>query len=108
MTLGKYGISVNAVCISWLGNPDRVEMGYDEVKHAIAIRPYSGNLDVPSFEFAKRAKEGWIRIGCKDFMRFLSSSTNIDFVTKSKQFIPSYNKEANTLVITVSEENIKK
>ena len=51
---------------------------------------------------------GWIRIGAKDFINYLSIITEIDFITKAKQFIALYDEKSEMLIVMVNEDYIKK
>jgi hypothetical protein len=43
----------------------------------------------------------------RDFIKFLSLRTNIDFLTKAKQFIPEVDSETGMLIIIVDDEHMK-
>lgn len=85
VTLSSIGLAFNTGARSMLGYPEKVEIGYDEQQKAIAIRPYSGDDKTPSYDFETRQQNGWVRIGAKDFMKYLSIQTGIDFITKAIQ-----------------------
>jgi hypothetical protein len=61
----------------------------------------------PSYEFARRIKNDWIRVGAKDFMKYLAKASGIDFVSKSKQFIAEFDPETKTLIVVVDEDHLK-
>lgn len=107
VTLSSFGISFNKGAIESLGTPERIIIGYDQVAHAIGIRASSGNTSVPSYEFASRIKNDWIRIGAKDFMKHLARTSGIDFLEKSKQFVADYDSETKTLVVIVDKDHLK-
>jgi hypothetical protein len=48
-----------------------------------------------------------VRIGAKDFVKYLSKVSGIDFLKKAKQFIPEYDAETQTLIIVVDEQHLK-
>ena len=108
VTLSSLGISFNHLSRSLLGFPQKINMGYDEKAHAIGVRAHEEGSNVTNYEFESRVKNEWIRIGCKDFIKYLSATTNIDFITKAKQFIATYDKDTKTLVVIVDEEHMKK
>ena len=58
------------------------------------------------YEFETRQKDGWVRISCRDFMRYLSKKNGIDF-TKAKQFIPEYDPSTGMLVVIVDSAHMK-
>ena len=107
VTLSSFGIAFNKGAIESLGTPEQVIIGYDKDAHTIGVRAKGDDTSVPSYEFANRVKNDWIRIGAKDFMKHLSRTSGIDFLDKSKQFIADYDSETQTLVIIVDEEHLK-
>lgn len=108
VTLSSLGIAFNRLSRSLLGFPDRINVGYDESAHAIGVKAHDGNPNLANYEFEGRAKNDWIRIGCKDFIKYLSTTTNIDFVTRAKQFLAEYDEDTKMLVVIVDEEHMKK
>lgn len=107
VTLSSLGISFNRGAIDALGNPDQVLLGYDEKQRAIGVRARGEDTTSPFYEFGSRVKNDWVRIGAKDFARYLAKVSGIDFLTKAKQFIPEYDEETQTLVIVVDEDHLK-
>ena len=107
VTLSAIGIAFNAGSRSLLGYPEQVEIGFDEKAMAIGVRPHADNSSNPSYEFETRVKDEWVRISMRDFMRFLSQRSGIDFVDRATQFIPEYDEDSNTLVVIVDREHIK-
>ena len=107
VTLSSFGIAFNKGAIESLGTPEQVIIGYDQDAHAIGVRAKDEDSSAPSYDFASRVKNDWIRIGAKDFMKHLSRTSGIDFLEKSKQFIADYDSETQTLVIVVDEEHLK-
>ena len=107
VTLGSFGISFNKGAIDALGNPAYVMIGYDDQRHAIGVRAAEKEAEVPTYEFAGRIRNDWIRIGAKDFIKYLSRVTDIDCISKSKQFIATYDEASKTLIIMVDETHLK-
>lgn len=107
VTLSAIGIAFNSGSRSLLGNPAQVEIGFDEKAMAIAVRPRTSDSSNPSYEFEGRAKDGWIRISMRDFMRYLAQRSKINFLERAMQFIPNYDEEHNMLIIIVDEEHAK-
>ena len=60
-----------------------------------------------NYDFARRIKNDWIRIGAKDFVKYLAKVSGIDFLTKAKQFIAEYDPETETLIVVVDEQHLK-
>lgn len=107
VTLSAFGIAFNKGAIESLGSPERVIIGYDPQAHAIGVRAKTEGIVSPAYEFAHRIKNDWIRIGAKDFMKYLSKVSGIDFLTKAKQFVAEYDSETETLIIVVDEDHLK-
>lgn len=107
VTLSAFGIAFNKGAIESLGVPDQVIIGYDQEQHAIGIRARGKDTTLPYYDFAPRVKNDWIRIGAKDFMKYLSRVSQIDFLTKAKQFVAEYDEDSQTLVVVVDEDHLK-
>ena len=108
VTLSSLGIAFNPLSRSLLGYPEKINIGFDEKQLAIGIKAHDSSTQIKAYDFEKKAKNGWIRIGCKDFTRYLADLSGIDFISKAKQFIANFDKEQNCLVVIVDEEHLKK
>lgn len=107
VTLSSFGIAFNKGAIESLGVPAQVIIGYDQERHAIGIRARGDDTKSPCYDFASRIRQDWIRIGAKDFMKYLAHTSGIDFLTKSKQFIAEYDENTKTLIVVVDEDHLK-
>ena len=74
VTLSALGLAFNRGAIDILGVPERVIIGYDEKNHAIGVRACPPDTTAPCYDFASRIKNDWVRIGAKDFSKYLSRS----------------------------------
>ena len=107
VTLSSFGISFNKGAIEALGTPEQVIIGFDPEACAIGVRARGNDTTSPSYDFARRIKNDWIRIGAKDFVKYLAKVSGIDFLTKAKQFIAEYDPETETLIVVVDEQHLK-
>lgn len=107
VTLSSFGIAFNKGAIESLGTPEQVIIGFDAQSCAIGVRARGENTDAPSYDFARRIKNDWVRIGAKDFMRYLSKASGIDFLEKAKQFLAEFDSTTKTLVVVVDEQHLK-
>ena len=101
ITLSSLGISFNSVSIEKLNRPIEVLVGFDEEHCVLGVKPYEGEPGVKPYEFASRVKNGWVRIGCKDFIKYLQSLTGIDF-TSSKKYVAKFLPEEKMLTVEIS------
>ena len=108
VTLSPLGMGFNPLARSLLGFPEFVKIGFDKQRCAIGIKKGSKSEDADSFEFEKKEKNGWVRLGCKDFTKYLSSISGLDFITRAKQFVARYDEENEILVVEVKKENLNK
>ena len=104
VTFSTLGISFNSVSISRLGNPEKIIVGFDEEQCVIGVKAYSGEPDIKAYDFSSRVRQGWIRIGCKDFIKYLQSLTGLDF-SASKRYIGEYDAESGILVVSIRGES---
>lgn len=103
VTLTSLGISFNSVAISKLGNPEKVLIGFDEENLAIGIKPFENENNIKVYEFASRVKNGWIRIGCKDFIKYLQKISGIDF-SEAKRYVAKTEPETGIMYVTVTDQ----
>lgn len=107
VTLSAIGIAFNAGARSMLGYPEQVEIGYDEKAKAIGVRVHKKGSTAPAYEFEGREKDNWVRIGAKDFCRYMVQRSGIDFISKAKQFIPTFDEANKTLIVIVDKDHMK-
>lgn len=106
ITLSSTGLAFNSVVRNMLGYPAEIDIGYDEDANAIGICAHRPEHMSKPYEFESREKDGWVRISCRDFMRYLAQKNAIDF-TKAKQFIPEHDPQSDMLVVIVDESHMK-
>lgn len=106
ITLSSTGLAFNAVVRNMLGYPSEIDIGYDESANAIGICAHRPEHMSKPYEFEGREKDGWVRISCRDFMRYLAQRNGLDF-TKAKQFIPEHDPQTGMLVVIVDETHMK-
>ena len=82
-------------------------IGFDPKACAIGVRARGEDTASPAYDFARRIKNDWVRIGAKDFVKYLSKASGIDFLTKAKQFVAEYDPETETLIVVVDEQHLK-
>ena len=107
VTISELGIAFNTPAISLLKNPEDVVIGFDEEKLAIGVMDADGMSDAKPYKFYSRLNHGWIRIGCKDFVKYLSTITGISF-SPAKKYVARLDEEKKILYITLEggkEEN---
>lgn len=108
VTLNSLGIAFNPVCRAMLGYPEKVNIGFDEKNMVIGIKAHDPATKIKAFEFETRERNGWIRVGAKDYVKYLSLISKIDFITKARQFIATFDEENKMLIVVIDEEHIKK
>ena len=106
ITLSTTGLAFNPVVRSMLNYPEEIDIGYDEAENVIGICAHREENGGKPYIFESRQKDGWVRISCRDFMRYLSMRSGIDFV-KAKQFIPEYDEKQKMLVVVVDDNHMK-
>ena len=79
ITISELALGFNTPSISLLGNPEEVIVGFDDQTMTIGVKQYDGNENAKPYKFYSRMKNGWVRIGCKDFVKYLSSLTGLKF-----------------------------
>jgi len=100
ITISSLGISFNSVSIEKLKNPEKILIGFDEENMMLGIKEYQGEENTKPYEFASRVKQGWIRIGCKDFINYLTTLAKFDF-SKATKFTAEFDKDTNMLLVDI-------
>ena len=106
VTISMLGIAFNSVSIEKLGKPEKVMIGFDENALVLGIRPYHDESGIKGYEFANREKNGWVRIGCRDFIKYLASLTGTDF-SKAHIYVAEFDKESKCLVVKLMHNDAK-
>ena len=104
VTLSSLGIALNDSTQKLLNHPDYISIGYDAARKTLALRVTDEN-DENGYKIGGRARQGWVRVGCRDFIRYLSAETGIDFLNKARQFFAQLNNEIHMVTVEVSEGN---
>ena len=105
VTISKLGIAFNMASIKKLGSPEYVMLGFDAdqmvigVKAAVEIQEGDKNV----YLFKERIKNNWVRIGCKDFVKYLEKLSSLSF-DKAIRYIADFDSENLLLIIKVTEE----
>ena len=107
VTLSSIGIAFNAGARRVLKYPDEVMIGFDDSTNAIGVMRWDGDNNKNHYTFESREKDNWVRISMRDFMKYLSKKTEIDFLNKAIQFLPEYDESTNTLIIVVDNDHKK-
>jgi hypothetical protein len=98
VTFSSLGIAFNGMSIEKLGSPEQIMIGFDEKNLVIGVRAYDGNEQIKPYEFSERVRNGWVRVGCKEFIRYLQKLTGIDY-TSAKKYVAEYDDNTETLVV---------
>lgn len=100
VTFSSLGIAFNSVSIEKLGNPEKIIIGFDEAQCTIGVKAYKNEPVIKPYDFAERVKNGWIRIGCRDFIKYLQAISGIEF-SPSKRYVATFDTETSILIVAV-------
>lgn len=106
ITISELGLAFNTPAISLLGNPEDVVVGFDENQMIIGVKDAKNMKDVKSYKFFDRVRAGWVRIGCRDFIKYLSVISGIQF-SPAKRFVARYDKIEQILYIIIDEKEVE-
>ena len=102
VTISSLALGFNTPSVSLLGNPEEVIVGFDSRNLVIGIKRYDGIENVKRYKFYSRMKNGWVRIGCKEFVKHLSSLTGLSFVP-AKRYVAQFDPDEKVLYISVMD-----
>ena len=100
ITISSLALGFNTPSVSLLENPEEVVIGFDSQQMLIGIKKSDGNESSKKYKFYSRMKNGWVRIGCKDFIKHLSFLTGLDFVP-AKRYVAQFDPDDKILFISV-------
>lgn len=86
LRIQKGAICINSGVFRFIGEPEKLMLGYNRSLKAIAIRKWNGIEDVPSYDFRARAYRGTLKICAKNFVNMLEKETGLSF-EKSTSFL---------------------
>lgn len=103
----EYGIIFNGATISLLNEPKGIKMGYNIENQSLIVKPVK-NIDETKdqniYEFADRNREGSsIRIGNKNFIKYISSQLGRDLTDEINKFPASWNEDDNCLKVDLNK-----
>lgn len=107
ITINETSLAFNTPAISLLQNAPNVVVGFDKEKMAIGVMNAQNHPDGKSYAFYTRIRQGWIRIGCKDFIKHLSAISGISF-TPAKKYLAQYDEEGQVLYILINDKEVNK
>ena len=105
VTISELGLAFNGPAISMLKNPEDVVVGFDEANMTIGVKDSDNMENVKSYKFYSRVNNGWVRIGCKDFVKYLSAISGIKF-SPAKKYIAKMDQKEQILYITINNEEV--
>ena len=79
-------------------------VGFDEANLVIGVRAYDGSQQAKPYDFNSRIKNGWTRIGCKEFIKYLQMLSGIDF-SQAKKYIAKFDDTAKTLIVELKDKS---
>lgn len=100
VSIASYGITFSNGAIEMLGKPEAVLIGFDEKNGVVGVKPLQGaeTQNPKAFKFMERERQGYVRIGCKDFVKVLSSRTGIDLTGTTRYAAKLDDSEALLIV----------
>ncbi len=104
VSIASYGISFNAAVIDLLKRPHSVGIGFDEQNKVIGIMPlsYEEAHEIKAFPFAQRERNGYVRIGNKDFVRYVANKAGLD-LRRAVRYAASWDDEENMLIVELDK-----
>ena len=105
VTVSELGLAFNVPAVTMLKNPEDVVVGFDEAKLAIGVKDASNMENAKTYKFFSRINNGWVRIGCKDFVKYLSAISGISF-SPAKKYVAQLDQEEQILYITISTNEV--
>ena len=107
VTISTIAIAFNSVSIEKLGNPEKIMIGFDEENLTIGVKAFNNESDselgIKPYAFAGRVKNGWVRVGCRDFVKYLKALSKLEF-SPAKKFVATYDAKEKILVVKITDK----
>ena len=105
VTIAQYGLIFNTSAIMGLGEPERIMLGFDNEQLIIAVKPISDQAisESTTFPFRGRIRRGFVRINCKDFVRYIRQYFLQPF-TKSWRCVARWDATYHALLVDLRQE----
>lgn len=100
VTVSETGLAFNTPAVALLDNAEEVIVGFDKTNLAIGVMKYDGRSNTKPYKFYGRVKNGWVRIGCRDFIKHLTQLSGISF-SSARRYTASYDEAEGVLYIEV-------
>ncbi|MGI6684900.1 MAG: hypothetical protein ACOX47_05355 [Bacillota bacterium] len=101
VSFASYGITFNSSVIEILNRPEKIMVGFDAKNKVVGIKP-TDSSNIKGFPFAERERNGYVRIGNKDFIKYISAKLQIDF-QKAVRFVAEWDEENKILIVDLSK-----
>ena len=104
VSVASYGITFNSSVIELMKRPEGVMIGFDENNKVVGIKPLCDNEEAISkgFLFASKERKGYVRIGNKDFIKYVSKKTGKDFST-AVRYIGDWDENEQILIVDLNK-----
>lgn len=101
VTISDTGLGFNTPAITMLGTPDYIQAGFDNEAMVIGIRGCEESSSIKTYRFKERIKDGWVRIGCRDFVKYLSDLLGLSF-SPAKRYVAKYDSAEDVLYVELN------
>lgn len=103
VTIADYGISFNMGAIKQMNEPLKIRIGYDTKQKVVGIQAIydESSATTDAFDFMSKLRQNSIRIGNKDFIKYIGMTSGIDF-SSAKKYIGNWIDEDSLLIIDLN------
>ena len=103
ITISYHGFALNYASVHKLGSPTKVIVGFDEEFCVIGIKSYKNEQGIKPYVFSSRVRNGWVRIGCGRFIKYLQTVPGVDF-SSAKKFAAQYDSKEGILFVPLRDD----
>lgn len=102
VSISATGFNFSAGAIQLLGKPEKVMIGFDAKSGVVGIKPIELNEgdDAYGYEFAKKERQGNIRISNRAFVKRIADKTGYDF-SKTRTYYARWNDNERILLVDI-------
>lgn len=98
VSIASYGITFNSATIEMLKKPRNILIGFDTNAKVIGVKPIDDETNPKAYDFAEKERKGYIRIGNRDLIKYISSQIGIDY-SKSIRYLANWDENEQILIV---------
>jgi len=103
VTIAHYGITFNYGAVEHLKKYKKILLGCDAENKILVFKPIKSEIEQGYEMFKKNQKTKNIRIGCKEFAKYIDSKFQLDLENQSIKFYIDIDEESEQMIVDLTK-----